>query len=159
MFANIDDDVLMEKLCEIDQSLLNAAIKNQSAWWPGMKEKDEDWVSSHQSKVVKIQEDSRYPPKLKLKIINEGNKQATKFYVASQEEPEALMDANIESVTPGSKVVAMVSIQGAWISHHSMNFCFGLELRAEQILVYQPAETRGIHQFKLYNDDGQMLET
>ena len=56
-----------------------------------MKEKDEDWVSSHQSKVVKIQEDSRYPPKLKLKIINEGNKQATKFYVANKGE-EALMD-------------------------------------------------------------------
>jgi len=159
MMANIEDDVLMEKLQEIDESLLNAAFKNQSTWWPGLKEKDKDWISSKHSKVVKIQDDSRYPPKMKIKIINEGNKQATKFYIAKPDNETnqiGYLDSNIDCVTAGSKVVAMVSIQGAWISHYSMTYCFGLELRAEQVLVYQQPETRSIHQFKLSNEGQQM---
>ena len=52
MMANIEDDVFMEKLQEIDESLLNAAFKNQSTWWPGLKEKDKDWISSKHSKVM-----------------------------------------------------------------------------------------------------------
>ena len=162
MFANIEDDVLMEKLQEIDESLLNAAFKNQSTWWPGLKEKDKDWISSKHSKVVIKIGDSRYPPKMEMEIIHEGHKQATKFYkqakkfYISETNQIGYLDSNIDCVTAGSKVVAMVSIQGAWISHYSMTYCFGLELRAEQVLVYQQPETRSIHQFKLSNEGQQM---
>ena len=150
MMANIEDDVLMEKLQEIDESLLNAAFKNQSTWWPGLKEKDKDWISSKHSKVVRI----GYPPKMKMKIIHEGHKQATKFYIAKPDNETnqigyldllpgvtqsiVALDSNIDCVTPGSKVVALVSIEGAWISP----YCFGLVLLAEQVLVYQKPETR-----------------
>ena len=148
----------MEKLQEIDESLLNAAFKNQSTWWPGLKEKDKDWISSKHSKVVIKIGDSRYPPKMKMKIIHEGHKQATKFYIAKPDNETnqigyldllpgvtqsiVALDSNIDCVTPGSKVVALVSIQGAWISHYSMTYCFGLVLLAEQVLVYQKPETR-----------------
>ena len=155
MMCNIDDNELLQKLNELDATVLATAIANKDTWFPskegGKSIKTDDWIKSKQFCVVKVSEDNKYKPKMKLKIINQGNKGETSFYTSRKVDGKNLMrPATIDAISAGCHVVPIITLAGAWIG----TLGYGVELRVDQLMIEQSEDVRGVHNFVL---DGEIM--
>ena len=122
MVCNIEDDELSKKLHELDAKVLASAIANKDTWFPGKDSgkstKTDDWIKSKQFCVVKEPEDNKYKPKVKLKIINHGNKGETSFYTSRKVAGKNMMcPATMDAITikvNKSFVQVKESVQLTW---------------------------------------------
>ncbi len=121
---------------EIDKLLLKHAMQDKQLWFT--KAISDEKIASKQFPVVKPQSSPEWAPKIKVKIIRAGQKNATKIYKAvpnpdygKVEGAEKLIAHRVpeDEIPRGCQVTAVIEVGGAWVSQLG----FGLELRAQQM--------------------------
>lgn len=141
----LEDEVFLRKMRDLDEMTLNAAITNKAAWFPGPKPKADDWIAQRFFPCVKTDPAGQYVPKIKIKIMKEG-RDATKIYLMrSKGDKKVIREADLSVIKANCYVTAILSIAGAWIGAAG----FGVDIRAEQIIVEEPAPTRSYTQFQI----------
>ena len=149
-----------DKMCEFDEFLKDAAVKNSLAWFKKSKISKEA-IESLYTPQVKVSMDpetgepnGKYPPKVAFKIIKKDDKVQCKIY----DNQKNVFDVNNETENPvdllnviakGSQIKAVLKCNGIWLA----NGKFGCTWRAEQLKVEVAEKSINGYAFRDDDDD------
>jgi hypothetical protein len=154
---NVEDPAFVEVLDGIDAAFAAYCMENKATIFPG---KSDVWITTNQFNCIKRDDEGKYAPKFKAKIMLEGrDDQKTDILVGRIAGDDILCNkGEIGDLVKGSQAVAIVSLNSGWFG----SIGWGLEFRVDQILVYKPDRKRSIEQFdlgaNLILEDGEVAE-
>jgi hypothetical protein len=135
----------MSALEQIDEVLLNEAVKNSKSWFKG--DFNREVIKAFYTPSLKYSKDKEgnvlsYPPNIKLKLRKLNGEFETKFYDING---NPYRDVPIEDLlAKGVQVTAIIECAGVWFAGSK----FGLTWRAKQIAVHKLPEKIGDFAFK-----------
>ncbi len=135
----------MNALEQIDEVLLNEAVKNSKAWFKS--DFNREVIKAFYTPSLKYSKDKEgnvlsYPPNIKLKLRKLNGDFETKFYDING---NPYKDVPIEDLlAKGVQVTAIIECAGVWFAGSK----FGLTWRAKQIAVHKLPEKIGDFAFK-----------
>jgi hypothetical protein len=124
---NLDDPMFKEKLKELDDVVLETALKNKAVWFP---DKDDAWIKGKYHCLLKETPNDAYAPKIKVKFTKMGDKQ-TVFYTTNGGSA-GLKESTVDAVTCHCQAMAVVTAS-VWIGVIG----FGVTLKATRICIYE----------------------
>lgn len=124
---NLDDPVFKEKLRELDNIVVETALKNKAMWFP---DKEDEWIRGKYHPLLKETPNDAYAPKIKVKFTKMGDKQ-TEFYTTDGR-PSGTKESTVDAVTSHCQAMAVVTAS-VWIGVIG----FGVTLKATSICIYE----------------------
>jgi hypothetical protein len=112
----------------IDDALLAKAKEERDKWWPGKSTSDSK-IEKDMKRILKVDEQGKYPDKIKIKIITNGKRQTR---ILRSINDTSFVDSDATCLTAGSHVIPIVECGGVWIS----GLGYGMDLIATELMVF-----------------------
>lgn len=155
---------LVEKLEEMDNKIMEDAMKNSMTWFKKSK-MSQEVVEEKYTPIVRYSKDSetgerseKYPPQLAFKVVQRSGKYQCKFFDETAKkinvdnaEGENYQDVN-NLLAKGCSVKLLLKCNGLWFSPSG----FGATWKAEQMKVKVP-ET--LEEYAFRDDDDTFVES
>lgn len=112
----------------LDTVLQTTAKDKREVWWPGKSPSDSK-IEKDMKRLLKVDEQGKYPHKIKIKIIANGNR---KTRILRSINDTSFVDSDPTCLTAGSHVIPIVECGGVWIS----GLGYGMDLIATELMVF-----------------------
>lgn len=140
----INDEKVFKKLKEIDEHIVQEALKNQKEWFGGKKEFTIQELREKYKGGIRKSESNENEIYAQIKVSCPGEKRPTPIQLIN-EDGKTTRPGTIDDLRRSAGVVPIVRIYNIWF----MNTSFGITLHADKLLVRPVKKLEFLDSFNL----------